>query len=457
MPRATRAELGSGQLLLLVVSIGLLGAGVYFEGWQPGPVAFGLAACSYLMLLAAVIGRLPAAIEGLSEKQLTTAASLVALAFLVMLALRVPSGLPPRRQIYFLMLGATALLLLLGLFRQGASARWRIAGVIGIYLVIGAWVVFENPSPPMDVWAWHNEALNALVAGRNPYTIDMPNLYGESRYYAASMVSGDRVMMGFQYPPLSLYLALPGHLVGDYRYSFLVWTAVAGAAMARAANGRLGTAMMAVWLFLPVTFLVTLFGWTERMVVFCLVLTVAAAAHRSRWTFVALGLLLASKQYVVLAAPLIWLLPRSTGDSRWSHVQLASKAAAVALFVTLPFIVWDARALFYDLLQVQINQPFRPDALSVLAWVANRYGVMLPQWLGVALVVPATFVALRYAPRTVGGFAMAVGFVFFTFFAFSKQAFVNYYVFVMGALAVAAAFARPWQASPGPPRAIPRG
>ena len=67
--------------------------------------------------------------------------------------------------------------------------------------------------------------------------------------------------------------------------------------------------------------------------------------------------------------------------------------------------------------------------------------------MGLALVVPATFVAFRYAPRTVSGFAMAVGFVFFTFFAFSKQAFVNYYVLVLGALAVAAAFARPWTAS----------
>jgi len=446
--------LGPGQILLLVVSIGLLGAAVHFEGWQPGPAAFGLAAASYLILLAAVIGRLPAAIEELSERQLVAAATVVALAFLVMLALSVPSGLPPRRKIYFLMLGATALLLLAGLFRQGASARWRIPIVIGIYVVVGAWVIIENPAPRIDVWAWHNEALNALLAGRNPYAIDMPNLYGDSRYYAEAMVSGDRVMMGFQYPPLSLYLALPGHLLGDYRYSFLVWTAIAGGVMARVANGRLGAAMMAVWLFLPVTFLVTQLGWTERMVVFCLALTVAAAARRSRWTFVALGLLLASKQYVVIAAPLIWLLPTSADDSRGSHLRLAAKAAAVAIVLTLPFILWDARALFYDLLQVQINQPFRRDSLSAVAWVANSSGVLLPQWLGLALVVPATLVAFRYAPRTVSGFAMAAGFVFFTFFAFSKQAFVNYYVLVLGALAVAAAFARPWPAPSRSTRAI---
>ena len=114
--------------------------------------------------------------------------------------------------------------------------------------------------------------------------------------------------------------------------------------------------------------------------------------------------------------------------------------------MTLPFILWDARALFDDLLRFQMDQPFRRDSLSVLAWAAN-HGVLLPEWIGWAIVVPATLIALRCSPRTASDFAMAVGFVFFTFFAFSKQAFVNYYVFVIGALAVAAAFARPLSAS----------
>jgi hypothetical protein len=149
---------------------------------------------------------------------------------------------------------------------------------------------------------------------------------------------------------------------------------------------------------------------------------------------------------------LIWLLPRSAAGSEKGHSRLAAKAAAVAIGVTLPFILWDARALYDDLLVFQMDQPFRPDSLSVPAWIAHHYGVLLPQWIGWAIVVPATLVALRSAPRTASGFAMATGFVFFTFFAFSKQAFANYYVFVIGALAVAAAFARPW---PAPSRSTP--
>ena len=43
------------------------------------------------------------------------------------------------------------------------------------------------------------------------------------------------------------------------------------------------------------------------------------------------------------------------------------------------------------------------------------------------------------APRTAAGFAGSVGLVMLVFFAFSKQAFANYYFFVIGALCCAAA------------------
>ena len=133
----------------------MLGAGLYVVDWQPGPAAFGLTTSSYLMLFVAVVGRLPAVIDRVSEKQLVAVATVVALAFLVMLKLRIPSELPPRRQIYFLMLGAAAIATVPALFRQRAAAGWRAPIVIGIYLLLGAWVVFENPAPPIDVWVWH--------------------------------------------------------------------------------------------------------------------------------------------------------------------------------------------------------------------------------------------------------------------------------------------------------------
>jgi len=56
---------------------------------------------------------------------------------------------------------------------------------------------------------------------------------------------------------------------------------------------------------------------------------------------------------------------------------------------------------------------------------------------GVAAVVGA--LALWRAARTPAGFALGVSALFLAFFALNKQAFANYYIFVIGALCVAVA------------------
>ena len=54
-----------------------------------------------------------------------------------------------------------------------------------------------------------------------------------------------------------------------------------------------------------------------------------------------------------------------------------------------------------------------------------------------------TALALWRAPRTPAGFALVVGVAFLGFFAWGKQAFANYYLFVVGALCLAVAASDP--------------
>jgi hypothetical protein len=68
----------------------------------------------------------------------------------------------------------------------------------------------------------------------------------------------------------------------------------------------------------------------------------------------------------------------------------------------------------------------------------------------VAFAVAAAVVALALwrVARTPAGFALGVSALFLAFFALNKQAFANYYFFVVGALCVAVAATeqeeRPW-------------
>ena len=72
-------------------------------------------------------------------------------------------------------------------------------------------------------------------------------------------------------------------------------------------------------------------------------------------------------------------------------------------------------------------------------------------WLAFILAPLTIALGIWRAPRTPAGFALAVALTLLVFFAFSKQAFVNYYYVVLGALCCALAAAGPEPAAPAAP------
>ena len=108
--------------------------------------------------------------------------------------------------------------------------------------------------------------------------------------------------------------------------------------------------------------------------------------------------------------------------------------------------MWNPAAFWQSVVALQFHQPFRPDALSVLSWWASRGHAQPPALISFAVAAAASLLALWRLPRTPAGFAMAIALTFFVFFAFNKQAFCNYYFFVIGALCAAVAAWRPPEA-----------
>src|SRR5262249_48163261 len=132
-------------------------------------------------------------------------------------------------------------------------------------------------------------------------------------------------------------------------------------------------------------------GWTEPFGVALLALVVLAATRRSRWLPLALGLLLAWKQYTVLFLPLAaLLLPR---PFRWrAYLRLVLPAIGVAAAITLPFFLWDPAAFWKSVVHTQFVQPFRHEALSIPAWwVAEKKH---PEFDVLPLMLTATLAAL---------------------------------------------------------------
>ncbi len=217
--------------------------------------------------------------------------------------------------------------------------------------------------------------------------------------------------------------------------------------------GARAVAAAALLLFTPRSFFILEAGWTEPFAILMLAATVFCACRRGvAWGVmcaISFGLLLACKQYLILALPLVPLL-MSTPTLRAKWIKMTILAMLVAAAVSLPLVLWDVKAFLNSAVTLQFHQPFRSDALSFLVPLASSRGVAPPIWLPFAAALVAIGLALWRCPRTPAGFAAAFSLVFFTFFAFNKQAFCNYYALVLAALCCALA------ALPGSTLAKPR-
>ena len=321
-----------------------------------------------------------------------------------------------------------------------SGSRPMLFGLLGVHFLLGLWVLHAAPMPTVDVALFQKEAAATLLKGHNPYAMTFANLYADAgRVYGAGTFASGRLLFGYPYPPLSLLMILPGQLLGDFRLVQLLATTLTGALIAFSRPGRVATAAAALFLSTPRGFFVLEAGWTEPLVIVWLALVVFLACRGSRWTLLAAAMFLVSKQYLIFAAPLLVAsMPELFGDRRRIVI-----AILAAVLVSVPLALWDARAFVHSVVVLQFHQPMRADALSFLPWTIDRTGWAIPQSIGLLAAIAAVVVAIRYGQKSPTGFATAVAFVFLIFFATNKQAFCNYYHFVIGAMCCAIASSRP--------------
>jgi uncharacterized membrane protein len=309
-----------------------------------------------------------------------------------------------------------------------------------IHFFMGAWVIRHTPQPQIDVHVVQQAGCEALAHGRNPYAIRTRDLYGpDSHYYPPGAVKDGRLTFGCPYPPLSILLALPGYLLGgDFRYAQLLALTLAATLMALARGGRLGFAAAALFLLTPRGFYVLEHGWTEPFVVMLLAATVFCACRRPRWTPLALGLLLVSKQYIFVALPAALLLaPRPWVSGAFWRFWLV--AVITGLVVTLPMALWNAHEFLNSVLN--IRDVFRIESLSYLSLLARQTGWRGGGWVKFVAIVPAAVLVLRKAPRSPSGFAAGTALLLMVLFAFASHASANYYFGSIGVLCCAVAAA----------------
>jgi hypothetical protein len=320
-----------------------------------------------------------------------------------------------------------------------------VACMLLAYLAMGWHDIHDYPPPEIDVLLFQQQGSAALLAGKNPYAVRWPSHYSDIQnkmFYGPGVVDNNHIITyGFPYPPLSLLLALPSYAIaGDVRYAHLTALLISAGLMAYARRGWLGTLATAMFLLVPRSLFVIQLAWTEPFLLLTFSLTIFCACRYRKAMPYALGLFFATKQYSILAFPVIVLL---TGERpAWREMfWMLVKAGIVAAIVTVPIFLWNPREMWHSVVQWQFVQPFRIDALSYLVWFKyHKFHTLFDPvdgkpriWIPFLAIVPAIAVSLWRCPRTPAGFAAAVTLISFVFFALNKQAFCNYYFFVVGA------------------------
>ncbi|MGB7152141.1 MAG: hypothetical protein WBD45_23485 [Terriglobales bacterium] len=316
----------------------------------------------------------------------------------------------------------------------GLRRMWFIlAGLILLHGVV-AIVICRHWLPLIDTYTFQREACKNLLRGIDPFGATQADIYGPRYdFYGPGMVVDGRVQVGFQYPPLTLFWALPGYLLGDVRYSYILAVMISAVLLFAMVPNSRSLRIAALLLLNPLTFFVEIMSWTEPLVLLTLSATLYAAIKTRWWLPIALGLFLASKQYNVLALPFLAGLVQPL---QWkSFAKLLSRAVLVAAATVLPFALWNFRGLWRDVVLFHLAQPFRPQSLSF----AVPYPIFLFLKIGPVLLLIFIVWATMKRTRNPAMFAAGYGVSLLLLFSTSKQAFCNYYFLIAQAFLLAVA------------------
>jgi uncharacterized membrane protein len=200
--------------------------------------------------------------------------------------------------------------------------------------------------------------------------------------------------------------------------------AVCGLELFRRRRGEPGAALSFLLLAaLPGLSMMLQSGWTEMLSAALIALT-AVTWGRPVASGIALGAALGSKQYLVVALPLI-VLHRGIGWRR-----RAAAASATALCSVLPAFAWSPRDAWHSLVYFHARTPPRTDS-SNLVGVLGLAGIHWspPVWLSLGVSVTLVSLLARRAEGQARFWrALAAGLA--ALFLLSSQAMPNYWYLV---------------------------
>lgn len=322
-------------------------------------------------------------------------------------------------------LALSTLTCLLALIPRLAMGRRIVAMLALSVMAAGSVLVLVpdwEPELSSDIHRAHLAGGEALARGENPYSDAVVFASGDPNKPESTLVEG----YPYPLPALATYgiasMATDPRIVSAVSWG-LVGVGLAYLALRRHRPSPFALAVLVLLAVTPIWRMALFMSWTEPLTIALFGAGMIGIARGRAWGWIALGVALASKQYLVMLTPLLFAIPGWRGRSKGA---LALGVAAVV--AALPAVLGPAEYL-QSVVGNALDIGFRPDTQSLNGAIAS-VGVdfLIPVWalLPVLVVLVAWIWRLKLPARMIpsaGVLTLSVGLLV-------TSAFPNYWLLV---------------------------
>lgn len=294
-----------------------------------------------------------------------------------------------------------------------------VMAIVAVAIVVWIYQVYAAPPlPEIDVLDLHESAAAAIRDRQNPYEV-------ATAVDTNPFLVEERTFVGYPYPPLTLAAFAGASLsVGDARaataaaLSATVILVIAPWSKLAPSEARLRLLAIVLLLAHPMVGHVVSRGWTDLLALPFLAGSLMIWRTRPVLSAILLGLAFSTKQYFVVALPLLVLHTDS------ERVRRAWTVIAIAIAVHLPIVLVAPGSL--SVLFDHLGLPARPDSLALVG-----LGIDVPGVVGLLAILAVSLLLSRSLPSPTQ-FVISLAAVLAVVFLMGSQAFINYWLAVYG-------------------------
>lgn len=298
--------------------------------------------------------------------------------------------------------------------------------IIAIGLILRLLMIFSSPNPAIDVFDYLKKGAYAFMQGANPYSEVYTKFYASQVY---AKFYADIEPNFYQYLPATLYFTLPSVLLfTDPRFTFVIseiGTAILLFKILKKSKQRYVYPLLI--LANPVSLYMIEESYTEPLLIFLLTLFALLVIKRKIGkASLVFGLLLGTKQYMVLVIPLFIKFFKELKQK----VLFTLISLIVLVVLIAPFYFWSPNDFLHDTVFLQHLFPPRYEGLTLFSLIYNFWGIEYNFYLSLILWGIPFIILLRNKKTDLGSQLILSSVVLFMFFFFNKWAFLNYYYLV---------------------------